>query len=125
LIWAISGGAFGMLLAVNGLTWLKTILPADTPQLAGVAINWHVMAFTAGIAVLTGLIFGTFPALHVSRMDITESLKTGWQRSTAGTTHRLRSGLAVGEVALGIGLVVAAGLRVKGVGDLSLVSLGL
>src|SRR5437667_654043 len=54
LILAICGGAFGMLLAVNGLAWLKTLLPADTPQLATVAINWHVMAFTAEIAVLTG-----------------------------------------------------------------------
>ena len=124
LILAICGGAFGMLLAVNGLAWLKTLLPADTPQLATVAINWHVMAFTAEIAVLTGLIFGTFPALHVSRMDISESLKTGWQRSTAAATHRLRSGLAVAEVALGIVLVIAAGLMVKSLWELSQVNPG-
>ena len=123
LILATGGAAFGLLLAVNGLRWLKRILPADTPQLASVSVNWRVMAFTAGIALFTGLVYGTFPALHASRIDINESLKTGSQRSTV-LTHRLRSGLAVAEVALGIVLVIAAGLLVKSLWELSQVNPG-
>ena len=123
LILAIGGGTFGLLLGASGLRWLKTILPADTPQLASVALNWRVMAFTTGIAVLTGLIYGTFPAFHASRIDVNESLKTGSQSSTV-MTHRLRSGLAVAEVALGIVLVIAAGLLVKSLWELSQVNTG-
>jgi predicted permease len=72
VILAGCGGALGTLLAVNGLAWLKAILPADTPRLATLRMDWQVMAFTAGIAILTGLVFGTFPALHASRIDLTE-----------------------------------------------------
>jgi predicted permease len=123
LVLAIGGGAFGLVVAVNGLRWLKTILPADTPQLASAAVNWRVMSFTAAVAILTGLVYGSFPAFHASRMDINESLKTGSQRSKA-LTHRLRSALAVAEVALGIVLVSAAGLLVKSLWELSQVNPG-
>jgi putative ABC transport system permease protein len=123
LILAIGGGMFGLVLAVCGLRWLKTILPADTPQLATVAMNWQVMAFTAGIAVLTGLFYGTFPAFHASRIDLNELVKTGWHSSTV-MTHRVRSGLAIAEVALGIVLVIAAGLLVRSLWLLSQVNPG-
>src|SRR5579863_422921 len=79
LILAVSGGALGTLAALNGLAWLKAILPPDTPRLATVRIDWRVLAFTAGIAILTGLIFGIMPALHASRTNLTGSLKTARQ----------------------------------------------
>jgi predicted permease len=123
LILAIGGAMFGLLLAFCGLRWLKTILPSDTPQLASVAMNWQVMAFTAGIAVLTGLVYGTFPAFHASRIDLNESVKTGWHSATV-MTHRVRSGLAIAEVALGIVLVIAAGLLVRSLWQLSRVNPG-
>ncbi len=124
VILAVCGGALGTLSALNGLSWLKTILPADTPRLATVAMDWRVMAFTAGIAILTGLIFGTVPALHASRIDLTESLKTGRQHSTAAASHRLRSVLAITEVALAVVLVTGAGLTVKSLWELSHVNPG-
>ncbi len=124
VILAISGGALGMLLAVNGLSWLRAILPADTPRLTSVAMDWRVLAFTAGTAILTGLIFGTVPALHASRLDLTESLKTAWQRSTAKPSQRLRSALATTEVALAVVLVIGAGLTVKSLWELSHVNPG-
>src|SRR5262249_8765165 len=52
------GGVVGLLLAGGALRWLKAALPLDIPRLATVTMNWHVMAFTAGIAILTGLVFG-------------------------------------------------------------------
>src|SRR5439155_10890913 len=118
------GGALGMLLAVNGLAWLKAILPADTPRLATVRMDWRVMAFTTGIAILTGLVFGAAPALQASRIDLTESLKTARQHSTGATSHRLRSVLASAEVALAVVLVIAAGLTVKSLWELSRVNPG-
>src|SRR5205814_1149357 len=98
VILAGCGGALGLLVAWEGLSWLKAILPADTPRLATVAIDWRVTAFTTGIAILTGVTFGIVPALHGSRVDLMESLKTGWQHSPAAASHRLRTILAITEV---------------------------
>ncbi|MGO8790799.1 MAG: ADOP family duplicated permease [Terriglobia bacterium] len=121
---AMGSGSLGVIVAVGGLRLLKSILPGDTPRLATVAMDWHVLAFTAGIALLTGLIFGVVPALHASQIDLGESLKAGWQRSAAAATHRLRTALAVTEVALAVVLVIGAGLMVKSLWELSHVDPG-
>jgi putative ABC transport system permease protein len=124
ILLGMGSGTLGIIVAAGGLPMLKSILPGDTPQLAVIAMDWHVLAFTLGIAVLTGLIFGIVPALHTSRIDSTESLKTGWQHSTAAATHRLRSALAITEVALAVVLVMGAGLMVKSLWELSHVDPG-
>jgi predicted permease len=124
ILLGMGGGTLGMIVAVGGLQLLKSVLPADTPRLAAVAMDWHVLAFTAGIAVLTGVIFGIVPALHASQIDLSESLKTGWQRSAAAATHRLRAALAITEVALAVVLVIGAGLMVKSLWELSRVDPG-
>jgi ABC-type antimicrobial peptide transport system permease subunit len=64
---ALFGGLFGVLLATQGLRLLRFALPADTPRLADAHIDWRVLAFTGGLAILTGLLFGLAPALHSSR----------------------------------------------------------
>jgi predicted permease len=112
---AICGGTLGMVLAFSGLKWLRIILPADTPRLASITIDWRVLAFTASVAVLTGIISGLAPALFAAKIDLTESLKKGGQNSssTSGVTHRLRSSLAIAEISLAFVLVVGAGLLVK------------
>jgi len=119
MVLAISGGALGLLLAIKGLTWLTSILPADTPRLAGVSVDWGVMAFTGGIAVLTGIIFGIAPAIYASRTDLTESLKTAWQHSVPRASKRLRSALAITEVSLAVVLVIGAALMVESLWELS------
>ncbi|MDQ2777063.1 MAG: hypothetical protein M3Y57_19405 [Acidobacteriota bacterium] len=62
------------------------------------------------LALVTGLAFGLAPALSASEIDLTETIKTGSQRSTTGFWTRLRSVLIAGEVALALVLVVSAGL---------------
>jgi putative ABC transport system permease protein len=64
---ALFGGLFGVLLATQGLRLLKFALPAETPRLADAHIDWRVLAFTGGLAILTGFLFGLAPALHSSR----------------------------------------------------------
>jgi predicted permease len=123
IILAACGGVLGSLLAVKGLSWLKMILPDDTPRLLEVTMDWRVMAFTAGIAVLTGLIFGMFPAIHSSRIELTTPLKTGRQHPAAAR-YRLRSLLATSEVALAVVLVIGAGLMIKSLWELSRVNPG-
>lgn len=124
ILLAVCGGSFGMLLALTGLSWLKAILPADTPRLSSVTIDWRVLAFTALIALATGVIFGLAPALHASKIDLTESLKTGGQNSGAAKSHRLRSALAIAEIAIAVVLVIGAGLLVKSLWELSHVNPG-
>ncbi|MFZ0640973.1 MAG: ABC transporter permease [Candidatus Acidiferrales bacterium] len=124
VILAICGGALGFLLAVNGVAWLKVLLPANTPRLAAVSIDWRVLAFTAAVALLTGLIFGFAPALHASRIDLSESLKHGGRLSAAAQSRRLRSILAIAEIAVAVVLVIGAGLMIKSLWKLSRVNPG-
>ena len=116
---SITGGGLGLLLAIKGASWLKSILPVDTPRLATVSVDWRVMAFTAGIAVITGFLFGIAPALRASRCNLTGALKTGWQHSMAGPSHRLRGALVITEVGLAVVLVIGAGLMVKTLWELA------
>ena len=116
---AVLGGALGLCAAVYGLPILKTTLPADMPRLADVTVDGHVLTFTVLLAVLTGLVFGLVPASGASRIDLTKSLKTGGERSTTTGSHRLSRILVVGEVAVSVVLVIAAGLLVKSLWKLS------
>ena len=121
---AALGAALGLFAAVYGLTALKATLPADMPRLAEVTVDARVLLFTAALAIATGLIFGIMPAAGGSRADLTKSLKSGGERSSSGGSHRLSSGLIVGEVAVAVVLVISAGLLVKSLWKLSNTSPG-
>jgi len=108
---AALGTGLGLFAAIYGLTALKAPLPADMPRLAEVTVDARVLLFTAVLALVTGLLFGIMPATGASRVDLTKSLKSGGERSNSGGSHRLSSGLIVGEVA--VVLVISAGLLVK------------
>jgi putative ABC transport system permease protein len=86
-------------------------------------MDWRVMAFTAAIAILTGVIFGLAPALHASKIDLTESLKSAGQQSGTSSS-RLRNTLAIAEIAVAVVLVVGAGLLVKSLWKLAHVNPG-
>src|SRR5215813_7393575 len=74
MILALAGGIVGVLLAVWGVSALRMIGPSDLPRLAEVRVNTTVLAFTAGISLLTGVLFGLIPALEVSRLKSIASL---------------------------------------------------
>jgi len=118
------GGLLGLLFATEGLSLLKALLPADTPRLMDVRMDWRVLAFTGGLAILTGLVVGLAPALHISRGTLTESLKSGGRGAASSVSQGLRSGLVVGEIALAVLLVIAAGLMIRSFWALSHVNPG-
>jgi predicted permease len=118
------GAVLGLVFAVEGLSLLKTLLPADTPRLTDVHMDWRVLLFTGALAMLTGLIVGLAPALHISRGALTESLKSGGRGTAASVSYRLRSGLVVGEISLAVLLVTAAGLMIRSFWALSHVNPG-
>ena len=120
---ALVGGVLGLLLSVWGTSLIESIGSRVTPLLSGIAIDNRVMGFTIVISILTGIVFGLAPALHLSRPDLNESLKEGSRGSSAGR-NPLRSGLVVSEVALALVLLVCAGLMIKSVMRLRGVSPG-
>jgi predicted permease len=123
---ASMGGLLGLFFASAGLSLLRAALPADTPRLADVHINWQVLVFTGGLAMITGLVFGLAPALQSSRRDqvLTDALKSGGRGSVVSVSQRLRSSLVAGEVAFAVLLVIAAGLLLRSFWALSHVNPG-
>jgi putative ABC transport system permease protein len=113
LLLSIVGGAIGLWLSV----WLTKLLiglsPPNTPRFDEIAPDASVLAFTIGLTVITGLLFGLAPALQVSRPDLNEGLKEGLRSGASGHRNRLRSLLMVSEIALSFMLLVGAGLLIK------------
>jgi len=111
---ALLGGVAGLLLANWGIDILVSFRPDNLPRIDEISIDGWVVAFTFGVSLLTGMLFGLFPALHASKPDLNEVLKESGGRGNAGTgLHRLRNGLVVVEVALALVLLIGAGLLIK------------
>jgi putative ABC transport system permease protein len=113
MLQALLGGSLGLAFAKEGLALLKSVLPADTPRLDDVHIDWRVLVFTGGLAILTGVIFGLAPALHSARPALAEALNSGGRGTAASLSQRLRSSLAIAQVAFAVLLVIAAGLMIR------------
>ena len=101
------GGAAGIAVAYGLTHGLVALDPLKIPRVADIAIDRRVLAFTAAVAFLTGILFGTVPALHASRLDLQPALKEGGKGSRSGAGW-LRRALVVGEVAASVVLVAAA-----------------
>ncbi len=117
--------ALGVLLAVWGINGLLRIAPENLPRLGNVAIDGRVLAFTAGLAILTAIVFGLVPALQASRLDLNEALKEGGRTDTAGGRAKIvRNAFVVLEIALAIVLLVGAGLLIRSFANLKRVDPG-
>ena len=114
LLLAMMGGAGGLLLAAWGIDVLLAISPDTIPRSREIGIDSGVLAFTLGVSVLTGLLFGMIPAIQASKVDLNESLKEGGRSSTSNFRWRsARSLLIVTEIAVTLVLLVGAGLLLK------------
>ena len=111
---ALCGGALGVAVAHFGLRALLEASPDSLPRIDEITIDPVVLLFAVVVAVLTGLLFGIAPALHLRLRRVGGLLKEGGQRTSAsGGTARLRRLLVVTELALAVGLVVGAGLMIR------------
>ena len=114
---SLLGGTFGILLGMWGTGALKAWMPGDVVRFVigwkNVGINLPVLAYTAGLSIFVGILFGLAPALQSSKPDLNETLKEGGGKNAQGGRHRLRSILVVSEVALSLLLLVGAGLALK------------
>lgn len=111
---ALAGGALGLLLAEWGLSGILAIIPPGLPHAADIRLDRWALAFTFGLSLTTGLIFGLLPAWRAARSDPQEVLKEGSSRGGQSARRgRLRGALVVGEVALSLVLLVGAGLLLR------------
>ena len=109
---ALAGGIAGLLLARWGTQAVLAAVPGGLPRMENIAVDGWVLAFTLGVTLLTGVVFGLAPALHVSAADLHETLKEGSRGSSAGQRH-LRNLLVVSEVAAALVLLAGAGLMLR------------
>jgi putative ABC transport system permease protein len=126
ILLSLVGGAIGLLLAVWWSDLLIALGKEDIPRAIHVGLDWRVLAFTGGVSLLTGLIFGLVPALHASKTELTESLKEGGRSGSSGARRNvMRSVLVVSELAIAVVLLIGAGLLIQSLWRLQRVETGL
>ncbi len=115
---SLGGAALGLILGFAGVRALLAASPAGLPRIgengSALAMDGRVLAFTLAVALLTGILFGLFPAFAATRTDLTTSLKESSNRSGTGfRTGKTRALLVVSEVALALVLLIGAALLIR------------
>jgi putative ABC transport system permease protein len=107
---SVAGGATGLLLSHWCIRLFLAMSPGSIPHLPGALIDWHVLLFTLGLSVATGLVFGSAPAWQLRGLNAAEVLRDSG-RATASVSTRRMQGLLVGmEISLATILLLGAGL---------------
>jgi putative ABC transport system permease protein len=126
VILSLTGAALGAAVAWWGVDFLRSIIPAEVPRAATIAVDLRVLATTGILAVLTGVAFGMAPVVKFSRPTLAGVLNQAERSSTASLRTRvLRSTLVVAEVALAVVLLVGSGLFLASFARVINVDLGL
>jgi putative ABC transport system permease protein len=111
---SLIGGVLGVGFAFVAIRTIVAMMPEFyVPNESRVAINVPVLAFSFVVSILTGVAFGLFPALQMSKPDVTQALRAGRSTSAGSEGGRSRNALVVVEVALSVVLLVSAGLVVR------------
>jgi putative ABC transport system permease protein len=118
ILLSTTGGILGLLLGYFGVRVLLALSPGGIPRIgehgAAVGIDWRVLAFTLGVSLLTGILFGLFPAIAASRPDLNSTLKESSNRSGTGFRQsKARSLLVISEVSLALVLMIGATLLIR------------
>ena len=115
---SLGGGILGMGLGFAGVRVLLAVSPAGLPRIgedgSAIGMDWRVLCFTLGVSLLTGILFGFFPAFSTSRSDLNSTLKESGNRSGTGFRQgKARSLLVVSEISLALVLLVGAALLIR------------
>jgi len=125
MVLSIAGGAIGLALAAVALRVGVSLLPQTLPRVNQIVLDWPVMLFALGLALLTGFLCGLAPAFAAIRTSVNETLKEGGRTGTSGSGHaRLRSALVVSEIAVALTLLTASGLLLRSFEKMRDVKLG-
>jgi putative ABC transport system permease protein len=124
VVLAVTGGILGIAVGITGTHLLSVSAPKNVPNLWTIHLDWRVIAYTLGISLLTGLLFGLAPSLHIFQTGLVDSLKQGGQTSQTTFTGGTRTALLVSEIAVALVLLVGAGLMIRTITKLQDVTLG-
>jgi predicted permease len=125
LLLFVLGGITGFAVLFSARKFLLQFVPESLPRLNDISISWGVLAFAIVVSVAAGTIFGLAPAWLTSRLDLTATLRQEGRGSNGSRRRsRLRHVLVIGELALSLVLMVAAGLLLRSFWDLFKVQLG-
>src|ERR1700678_2971398 len=118
IVLSITGGVLGLILGYAGVRALLAVSPAGLPRVgengAAVGLDWRLFLFTLGISLSTATLFGLFPAISASRVDLHTTLKESSNRSGTGFRQsKMRSLLVIGEVSLALVLLIGAALLIR------------
>jgi len=123
---ALAGGLAGLLVSRWTLSGIAALLPAQAVTVVPDGIDSSVLLYALGLSLVTGVVFGLYPAIHSTRPDLVGVLKGhSGQPSGARAASRFRAGLATSQIALSMALLAAAGLFTKSLYNVSRVELGL
>jgi predicted permease len=122
---AVLSGAAGLGLAAATLHALKLLLPPDTPRLASIALRGDVLAFAAAVSLITGVLAGLAPAWKAAGLDLQSSLRLN-ETNIFGSAGRFRTSrlLVIGQIALAVIVITAAGVMLRSLSRLSSVDPG-
>jgi putative ABC transport system permease protein len=122
ILLALAGAVVGLVFAVWAIDLIVVNMPPEVEKyIAGwrkISLDFRALFFTAGLAILSGLVAGVLPAFQGTKSDVSEALKEGARSGTGRGRHRMRGALVVAQVTLALVLLVGAGLMVKGFGAL-------
>ena len=115
---SVAGGVFGLALGVLGMRALLAISPAGLPRIgedgSAISLDWRVLGFTLVASLLTGILFGLFPAFSASRSDLNSTLKESGNRSGTGFRQgKARSLLVISEISMALVLLIGSALLIR------------
>jgi predicted permease len=124
LLLSLSAGLAAILVARAGLSALIAIAPTDIPRLGTVGMNWTIVVFTLALAIAAGIAFGVVPMFRRA-VDVATLREGGRGLTSSVRQRRVRNGLVVGQTALAVVLLAAAGLMLRSFANLRNVKPGL
>src|SRR6185295_620314 len=124
LVLALAGAVAGWIFATWATRLLVSFAPANLPRLTEIRMDTRVFGFTWLAAVVSGVLFGGSPALHLSDRSFVETLQAGVRSSSRAAARRLRNALVVAEIALALTLAIGAALLAKSLIRLQQVEVG-
>jgi predicted permease len=126
LVLAVMGGIASLVVASWTLGAIGSMLPPDASGTLHLTVQTQVMIFAGSLAIVTGLLFGLFPAMHSTRADLISTIRAGAGQIAGGrAAQRFRAGLVTAQIALSTALLISAGLFLKSLSNVSRVDLGI
>jgi predicted permease len=113
LLLSLAGAAIGVGAASWAIAALVRLYPQNLPRLSQVSVDYRVLLFSLAAAIGSAVLFGLFPALQATKINLEESLREGARAGSSARHQQFRRSLVMAETALGVVLLVGAGLLIR------------